>query len=695
MSFFAELKRRNVYKIAVAYAVVAWLLIQAASIILPTFAAPEWVMKVLIAALAVGFPLAVILAWAFEITPEGIVRAEDVLPNESITRRTGRKLTAVIVVVGLIASGLLVFQFVGGRDSRTSASTANASSTTATPQATPGQTVVPDKSIAVLPFQNLSKDEENAYFADGVQEEILTTLSKVADLKVISRTSVMQFRGAGTRNLREIAQQLGVVHVLEGSVQRAANRVRVTAQLIDARTDSHIWADRYDRDIADVFGIQTEIAQKIAGQLKARLSPTEKAAIQSKPTADTAAYDVYLRATEIERDVSLSVQESIEKRITLFKEAIARDPTFVAALCKLAQAHLQAYWFNFDHTPARLELAKTAIDAAARLQPDAGEVHVARGLFYYWGSRDYVPALAELELARRRLPNQSDVPYFSGLIERRQGHWEQAIRNLEEALVLDPRNNVTRSDLSEIYLALKRYDDARRVTGTMLKWKPDDFVFQGLQAAADLLEKADIRPLQKVLSGDAARTANRNVVADFAIDVAFKQRDYRAADQWLPDYSPTGSYVTPHEYYEGLVARGRGDTERAQKAFLRARERAIETVNSRPDDAKALIVLAAIDAALNRKEDAIREGEQAAEMLPAPRDAWDGPQILGRLAAIYAKVGETNRAIDLLDRLRELPVGTHYGSLKLDSEWDSLRGNPRFEKIVASLAPKDAPPAAK
>ncbi len=438
--FFAELKRRHVYRVAVGYAVVAWLAIQVSATVVPALLLPTVITSAVVFAAFVGFPIALVLAWAFEMTPEGIRRADDAGPGKPASRRTGRKVTALVVVAAVAGTGLFAWQLFRAR-------------------ATSG----PDKSIAVLPFQNLSDDKENAYFADGVQDEILTTLARVADLKVISRTSVMQYRDNNARKLPEIAQALQVAHVLEGSVQRVGNRVRVTAQLIDARTDRHLWAERYDRELADVFAIQSEIAQRITHQLRAVLSATEKAALQAQPTADIAAYELYLRAKDIARS-GRSTRESLTQEIALLDQAVAQDPAFWPALCFLARGHFEMYWSNHDHTPARLDLGRTALEAAARLRPDAGEVHLTRALLHYWGSRDYEPALAELALARRTLPNDADVVFYSGVIKRRQGRWEESTRYLEEATRIDPRNAATLAELATTnYVSLRRYADAARV----------------------------------------------------------------------------------------------------------------------------------------------------------------------------------------------------------------------------------------
>lgn len=597
--------------------------------------------------------------------------------KQSFRKQSARRHTKRALIAGLLLLAFAVSAIVLRRGHRSSPG---------------GLTAAPEKSIAVLPFENLSDEKENAFFANGVHDEILTTLAKVADLKVISRTSVMSFRDT-KRNLRDIARALGVAHIVEGSVQRAAGRVRVNAQLIDARTDTHLWAERYDRELADVFAIQSEIAQKIVDQLQAALTPNEQAALQAKPTNNLAAYDDYLRAKEIDRLGGLVSWEQTDQEVTLLERAVARDPTFVPALCLLARTHLTLYFFNRDHTDARLARAKKALDDAASLQPDAGEVHLARAIFYYRANRDYARALAELGNARRALPNDADVSYWAGAIERRQGRWAESTRHYEEALTKDPRNPGALGDLAGInYVALRRYEDAARTLDGVLLWKPNDFDFERERAFVDWAGRADLRRIERLLSGDAAKTADADVLAPTRLYLAFAQRDYHAAREALSAYRQAdlnwSGYVTPREWYEGVIARGLGDAQKAQRAFMTARERAAAAVGNRPEDAKALIILADIDAALGRKDDAVREGEHAVKLLPVERDAMDGILIARRLAGIYAQVGETARALDLLEYSAKTPCGVHYGDLKLDEVWDPLRREPRFEKILASLAPK-------
>src|SRR5437667_2565100 len=414
-NFFAELKRRNVYKVAIAYGVVAWLLMQIASQIFPFFEIPNWAVRLVVLLLIIGFPVAMILAWAFELTPEGIKRAEDVDLSESVRRKTGRKLDFFIIAVLLLVIAILLFQRLH-------------------PNVSPAVSSSPEKSIAVLPFENLSRDPDNAFFTAGVQDEILADLAKVADLNVISRTSVMLYKSGNPRNLREIGQQLGVAHVLEGSVQRTASRVRVMAQLIDARTDAHLWAQTYDRDLADVFAIQSEIAKTIAEQLQARLSPAEKAAIEQRPTADLAAFDLYVRATALIDAVpgSWTAKEKLLQAVNFLDQAIARDPAFLLAYCKLAGAHDVLYLFGLDHTPGRFTMADSAVQNALRLGPDSGDAHLALAQHLY-SSLDYDGARAEIGVAHRTLPNNPRIFELSGFIERRQGRWEESTRNFDRA----------------------------------------------------------------------------------------------------------------------------------------------------------------------------------------------------------------------------------------------------------------------
>jgi serine/threonine protein kinase/Flp pilus assembly protein TadD len=552
---------------------------------------------------------------------------------------------------------------------------------------------IPEKSIAVLPFENLSDERQNAYFTDGVQDEILTDLAKIADLKVISRTSVMQYKSGAERNLREIAKALGVAHVVEGSVQRMGNRVRVSAQLIDARTDMHLWAERYDRELADVFAIQSEIAKTIAEQLQAKISPTEKAAIEKAPTTDLVAYDLYLRAQALFADTSdpIHARQKLPQAAQLLNEAVLRDPHFLQALCLLSRVHSVAYFRGHDHTPARLDLASAALEAARRLQPDAGEVHLALANYYYHAFRNYERARSELAIARRTLPNSADVFLYTGFIDRREGHWEEATRNIERAIELDPRNFFILQQLALAYQWQRRYADEAQTYDRALAIVPADSNSRILRALVALDWQADIRPFQTTLA--TLVTENPGVAPDVDFPLyALCERTAAAATRTLTNYPREGVVNNgvnfPYAYWQGAVARCQGNSAKARTALTAAREEVAKTVEQQPDFAAALSLLGMIDAGLERKEEALREGRRSCELLPISKDAIDGTDLAIDLAQIYAWTGEKDRAIEQIATVERVPNTLSYGLLKLHPYWDSLRGDPRFEKIIASLAPK-------
>jgi TolB-like protein/Tfp pilus assembly protein PilF len=592
----------------------------------------------------------------------------------------------VVVIAGLFSIGL----FFLGRY------TAGNKLESGRPPAAAGS--LPEKSIAVLPFENLSRDPDNAYFTDGVQDEILTDLAKIADLKVISRTSVMQYKSIVVRNLREIGQQLGVAHILEGSVQRTGGRVRVSAQLIDARIDAHLWADHYDRPLNDIFAIQSEVAQAIADQLKAKLSPAEKAAIKQRPTSDLVAYDLYVRAEALRADTSFSsrLKENLLEATQLLDQAIARDPTFLLAYCRLAEAHDLIYFFGSDHTPARLALANTAIQAALRLRPDSGEAHLALAEHLYRGYRDWQRALAELTLARRALPNDPLVFELTGFIDRRQGRWEKSINNLKRALELDPRNIFLFQQLSFSYEYQRRYRDLATVLDQALKLVPTDPETRVARTSIDLAERGDPKPAHITIEAVVAENpAAATTLAERWFYVALCERDGRSVSLSLaaipPEGISTGSIWLPRAYFEAVAAHFRGDAAVARTAFTVARSEVEKTVSEQPDYPQGLIALGLIDAGLGRKDDALREGTRAVELVPIANDAIDGTDLIVNLAIIYAWTGEKDLALKQLAEAAQLPGSVNYGWLHLHPDWDPLRGDPRFEKIVASLAPKEPP----
>jgi TolB-like protein/class 3 adenylate cyclase/Tfp pilus assembly protein PilF len=590
-------------------------------------------------------------------------------------RRRWAATTAALLALAAIVAGIAMFSRYGVRS----------------------MVAVAEKSIAVLPFENLSDDKENAYFTEGVGDEILTDLAKIADLKVISRTSAMQYKTGVSRNLREIGQQLGVAHILEGSVQRTGGRVRVSAQLIDARTDAHLWADHFDRPLNDIFAIQSEVAQAIADQLKAKLSAAEKAAIKQRPTSDLVAYDLYVRAEALRAATSFSsrLKENLLEATQLLDQAIARDPTFLLAYCRLAEAHDLIYFFGSDHTPARLALANTAIQAALRLRPDSGEAHLALAEHLYRGYRDCQRALAELTLARRALPNDPLVFELTGFINRRQGRWEESTTDLKRALELDPRNLFFLQQLSFTYELQRRYRDLAAVLDRALKLVPSDPDTRLARALIDLSERADPSPAHATIDAVVAEdpVAAKTIAARWFY-IALCERDNfgvsRSLDLLPPEGISEGSVWWPRPFFEALAARARGDAAVARAAFTAARGEVEKITREQADYAQGIIALGLIDAGLGRKDEAIREGTRAVALVPVSKDAIDGADLILNLAVIYAWTGEKDLALKQLAEAAQLPSTLNYGWLRLHPDCDALRGDPRFEKIVASFAPKDA-----
>jgi TolB-like protein/tRNA A-37 threonylcarbamoyl transferase component Bud32 len=550
--------------------------------------------------------------------------------------------------------------------------------------------------VAVLPFESLSADKENAFFADGVYDGVSTKLAKVANLKVISHNSVAKYRGA--RNTQEIGRALNVAYVLEGSVRRETGRIHLNAQLIDTRTDAHVWAQEYDRDLNDVFTLQSEIAQKIADQLGAEVSSTEKAAIQEPPTTDLVAYDSYLRAKDLINGISFSTRakEDLMQAVQLLDQAVARDPLFFLAYGELAGAHDRIYFLGFDHTDARLKYSETALQAIRRLQPQSGETHLALAQHFYWAYSDYDRARAELVTARRTLPNESRIPLLTGYIDRRQGHWEKSLEEMKQALELDPRNFSILQQISITYQALHRYKEMAATLDNALVISPKDVPSRIQRAWVDLESRADPKPLHTTIDAILAEDPDSApVLVNHWLDLALRERDPRAAERALGAMPAGGggcyddNIPFPNSWCEGLVARFRGDETAARAAFANARNELNQIVGSQPDYAAALCALGVVDAALGNKEDAIREGKRAVALMPVSKNAIDGAMLIHYLAAIYAWAGDKDRAIEQLSETAKLPGSSlSYGRLRLNPLWDPLRGDPRFEAIVASLAPK-------
>ena len=549
--------------------------------------------------------------------------------------------------------------------------------------------------IAVLPFESLSGDKEDAIFADGVQDDILTKLASIRDLRVISHTSVMKYRGK--RNPREIGKALGVSHILEGTVSRGhgSTRFHLKAQLIDAGTGALVWSEEFDRDLNDLFAIQSELARKVAQQLRAKISTAEKLAVEQPPTTDLIAFDLYNRAKNLlELRLSSGVKANLQEAVDLLNQAVALDLSFFQAYCQLAYAHEQLYFLGFDHTPTRLALAEAAVERAFHLRPNAGETHFANARNLYRGHLDYSGALAELDVARQTLPNDARIFRMMGYIQRRQGRWQESTQNLERSGNLDPRNTETLQQIALSYGVLRRYTEEKSVLDRALAIDPNDVSTKVALAAVQFHWKADTRSLHQTIDSlGAAKAGALSSAADEGLSCALAERDVAAAknvlntigDTPLTDYS----VHLDRPIIEGVIARMTRNDDDARALFAAARVQQEKTVQAEPNYGPALCVLGLIDAGLGRKEEALREGRRAVELVPIEKDALVGPTMIKYLAMIAAWTGDKDLACEQLAIAIRPPSTISYGQLKLLPFWDPLRGDPRFEKIVASLAPKE------
>ena len=673
-NFFAELKRRNVYKVAVAYIVAGWALAQGIAQVFPVFNVPNWVVRLIVVLTIIGFPFALIFAWAFEITPEGLKRTEEADAMPASARPTSRTWIYIVVIGVVISAGLFFLGYTAGNRSTS-------------PQK--------DKSIAVLPFQSLSEDKNDAYFADGVQDQILTNLAKVSDLKVISHTSMRQYKTGAERNLREIGRQLGVAYIVEGSVQRARDRLRINATLIDARTDAHIWAETYDRTAADLFAIQSDLAQSIVTQLKAKLSPKQKAEIEERPTQDLVAFELYLQAKAIIDSYvnATDVRAALLQALKSLDEAIQRDPNFVSAYCYAARANDLLYFFDLDPTPDRIFLADAAVKAALRLRPDSAEAHFALADYLFRCQRDYDRAQEELAIARPGLPNNTPFLILSGYINRRRNHFPEAERDFSTAFALDPRNPNAYNLLADTYVLQRRFPEAVRVYDNVLAAGEQIPIVRFRRASATFYGTCNSGPLREILAKtpemDVAggQTPARALLA--MIDGNYAEAERVLAASPRQDFQDIDfSFYYPKTWFEAMIARAKGDAARATAAFRECRAILEQRLIVKPEHARTIAVLAQVDAGLGQKELAIREAQHAIDLMPVSKDIYDGALVLEGLAQVYTWSGERDRAIDLVQKLVSMPSYINYGRLKLHPLWSPLRGDPRFEKIVNSLAPK-------
>jgi TolB-like protein/Tfp pilus assembly protein PilF len=663
--FFQEVKRRKVYQVAVAYVIAAGAIIQLASATFPAWELPNWALRVVILLLLVGFPIALILAWAFDITAQGI-RAT---PDTPAPRARWRRNVIMLVALGVIISAATGFFLL--------------------PRVAAHKV---DKSIAVLPFENLSDEKENAYFADGIQDDVLTNLSKISELRVISRTSVMQYRGRPT-NVREIGKALGVSNILEGSVRRSGNRVRVNVQLIDANTDEHIWANDYDRDVTDVFAIQSDLAREIANALQAKLSPAEKSQMTRKPTENGEAYLAFVQA----HDLSCAYEDPAKLRQSeqLYQRAIDLDPNFALAMARYSQLESWLARGGEDSSEHRNK-ARTLAERALQLQPDLPEAHLALGFSYYYGDNNYDAALREFEIAQQRLPNESEVYLAIGAIQRRQGKWAESTANLEKAASLNPKDTWPLHNLALNYQMLRNFDAANKTIDRALELKPQGIGLWEIKVKLALSEKGDLtvgeKALEKVKSFPMSSEERLKVVGNEAGLLLF-QRKYQQVLQ-LGESLPDDSFAAipgslAGKYFDiGIAQKGLGNDAAARTAFVKAKGILEEQLKQEADNPYLHVQLAKLLAWLGEKDAAIAEAQRATDLRPESKDAFDGPKITQEVAQVYAILGDNARAIELLNGLLNRPSDLTLQTLRLNPAWDPLRTDPAFQVLFARYAGK-------
>lgn len=667
--FFTELRRRNVVKVGLAYAVVGWILVEVSSVVLPGFGAPEWVFKVVMYLVILGFPLALLFAWAFELTPEGLKREKDIDRSQSITAQTGKKLNFVIIGLLVIALGISIGLNVSQRDESSGPDV---------------MAVDVEKSIAVLPFANLSPDEENAFFAAGVHEDILTYLSRIKDLRVISRSSVMQYEGQ-TPTVAKVAADLNVAHIVEGSVRRAGNRVRVTAQLIDARTDEHLWADNFDRELADIFAIQSAIAHEIVTALKATLSPEEAAVISVRPTENLEAYDLYLKARTMLRRTGLSVADYAETIVGLLEQAVKLDPGFGDAYALMANVDGDMYWFTYDRTPERLAHMKTAVDKALSLNPDSPDARAALAEYYYRGFYDYPKALEQLKIAHRQMPNNSEVLYNMGLTLRRLGRWSESTDRFEEAARLDPADVRTFQELLNTAIDSRHWDRAQKWVEELSQKFPENPAIAGPSAQYYLYRYGDVDAAREMLRlASGGEREYYYVWASFLVPLY--DRDFRAAAAAILDGAKTFDVIGPgaSELWAGEALLLGGEEEEGIRKISNALA-TFEAERQKPyaeSYAWPHVMAAIAYALLENREAALEACGRGQDILPEDRDKVHGVGLAVWCARVRGMFGDTEFALPEIERLYRTPNGISPGELRYDPRWDFIRDHPRVQALL-------------
>jgi TolB-like protein len=658
--FFQELKRRKVYRVAIAYAVASWAFAQGIAQVLPVFEIPNSSIRAVIVLLLVGFPVALVLAWLFDVTPQGIKATPSAAPRREI-----RLNILLLVGIGVIVSatvGFLVFL----------------------PRASAHKI---DKSVAVLPFENLSDEKENAYFADGIQDDILTNLSKIGDLKVISRTSVMQYKG-NAKNVREIGKALGVSNLLEGSVRRSGNRVRVNVQLINTDTDQHVWAEDYDRDLTDVFAIQSDLAQKIAAALQAKLSPMEKSQMEHKPTENGEAYLAFVQAHNLFYSGVEDVGK-LKQGEQLYQRAISLDPNFALAIACYSQ--LESWIFHsVDSTREHREKARTLAERALQLRPDLPDAHLALGFSYYYGDNNFEAALEEFEIAQHGLPNAADAYLAIGAIQRRQGKWAESTASLEKAASLNPTDAFLLQNLAFNYEMGRDFNAANKTIDRAMQSNPHNIGLWEVKSKLAIGEKGDFSVAEKGFASVKSipmSDEQKLRIATARADVYLLERKYEEGlqeAQSLPDdrlASLPGALAEKY-YLIGFAQKALQDDVSARAAFLKSKAAVEEQIKRSPDSAEVHIRLAKVLAFLGEKESALAEAKRATDLQPESKDAFGGPEIMVGVAEVSAIVGDTGRAIEILDSLLSRPSGVTIARLKISPIWDPLRSDPRFQALI-------------
>ena len=672
-NLLAELKRRNVYRAAVVYTMTSWLLIQVATQVFPFFSIPAWIVRLIIVLLVAGFPVAVALAWVYEFTPGGLVRTDE-LPAERTPHwpLVHRIYTGVIGVLAIAIAVLLYLRLAPNQQEQ-------------------APTISP-KSIAVLPFENYSAEKENAYFADGIQDDLLTNLAKIQDLTVISRTSVMKYRDVASRDIKEIGKSLGVANILEGSVRREGDRVAVNVQLIDARYDRHLWAHHYDRTIQDSLGLEGELATEIADSLRARLTDEEKVRVTKKPTQNPEAYLLYLRALPYEQGPD-TLLEDYRKAVDLYSQAIKLDPDFALARAHLASTCAEIYYF-YEPLESWRNRARGEAEAALRLQPDLGEAHFALGQCIYWFDQDYERALREFGLAQQALPNDSNIGGYIAAIRRRQGRWEEALAGYERIEKLDPQNPNIIRNVVFTNTSMRRWPHAAQAVARFRAVAPDSLVARIQSGYVDFSGRGDANAIERWVSEIPSNLDPDGSVTSARWDGAMIRRDFSRAGAVLAqsplrEFSYLNGGLQPKSYFEGLTALAKNDHASAQRQFALALPIFERELEEAPDSANRHANLGLLYAFMGKHDDALREGRLAVELKPLSKDANDGAIMLCYLALIYAKVGEKEQALSLIERLLKTPGAVDSvdysitpNDLKFRWEWDELRIDPRFRALL-------------